>query len=109
MYAYVCEYVRIYVYVYAYVCEYVRMYNLQGMHAVVLFYKITFKIVPVSTQQSSISLTLHRAIMSLLVLWYYTELHISAPKAIIRPYNLSNIFKLLNFALYMVSYNLNTY
>jgi hypothetical protein len=45
----------------------------------------------------------------LLALWYYIALHVSAPKAIIRRYNLTNIFKLLNCALYeyMVSQNLN--
>jgi hypothetical protein len=55
------------------------------------------------------STTLHRAIMSLLVLWYYIALHVSAPKAIIGRYNLTNIFKLLSCALYLVSYNLNAY
>jgi hypothetical protein len=45
--------------------------------------------------------------MSLLVLWYYIALHVLAPTVIIRQYTLLNIFKLLNCALYMVSYNLN--
>jgi hypothetical protein len=47
--------------------------------------------------------------MSLLVLWYNTVLHVSGPKAIIRWNNLTNIFTLLNCALYTVSYNLNAY
>jgi hypothetical protein len=45
--------------------------------------------------------------MSVLVLWYCITLHVSAPKAIIRRYNLTNIFKLFNCTPYMVSYNLN--
>jgi hypothetical protein len=42
------------------------------------------------------------------VLSYYITLYVLTPKAIIRQYNLTNIFKLLNCALYMVSYNLNS-
>jgi hypothetical protein len=53
--------------------------------------------------------TLHCAIMSVLVLRYYIALRVSAPKSIIRRYNLTNIFKLLSCAPYMVSYNLNAY
>jgi hypothetical protein len=47
--------------------------------------------------------------MRLLVVWYYIALHVSAPEAIIRWYNLTNIFQLLICALYMVSYNLTAY
>jgi hypothetical protein len=47
--------------------------------------------------------------MSLLVLQYYNALHVSAPKAILRRYDLTNILKLFNYALYMVPHNLNTY
>jgi hypothetical protein len=51
--------------------------------------------------------TLHNAIMSLLVLWYYITLHVSAPRAIIRQYNLTNIFKLFNCLLCMAFKLLN--
>jgi hypothetical protein len=36
-------------------------------------------------------------------------LRVSAPKAIIRRYNLTHTFKLLNCAPYVVPYNLNAY
>jgi hypothetical protein len=55
------------------------------------------------------SFTIHCAGTSWLISRYYIALHVSAPKAIIRQYNLTNIFQLSNCALYMVSYNLNTY
>jgi hypothetical protein len=68
-----------------------------------------FVLLRLNTTTIKNSFTLHRAIMTLLVLRYYITLHISAPEAIMRWYNLTNILKLLNGALYMVSYNLNTY
>jgi hypothetical protein len=92
------------------------MLNMSGdifyIYTSIYIRKITFKILPVSTQQ--LSETHSHFTVQQRVYWSYsitTRYIISAPKAIMimRLYNLTNVFKLLICAMYIVSYNLNAY
>jgi hypothetical protein len=69
------------------------MYNihLQGLHPVVLFYKLLLNSSCLNTiMKTHSNITVQQ--VSLLFLCYYTALHVSSLKAISRRYTLWNIF-----------------